>query len=90
MKNSEYQSDVELLREILTELKTINKKMSDGKQATNHTGIIDNADLIQILKITSRTANYWRDSGKLKFSKVGRKIYYQISDIEALVQRKIQ
>jgi len=38
------------------------------------------------LKISKRTAQTWRDEGKISFSQVGNKIYYKLSDVEKLMQ----
>ncbi|SKB64762.1 Helix-turn-helix domain-containing protein [Soonwooa buanensis] len=39
-----------------------------------------------MLKISPRTAQTWRDEGKISFSQVGNKIYYKLSDIERTMQ----
>lgn len=49
--------------------------------------VIDNQDFIQLLKISKRTAQTWRDEGIITFSQVGGKIYYKFSDIEKLIDR---
>jgi hypothetical protein len=38
------------------------------------------------MKISKRTAQTWRDEGKISFSQVGSKIYYKLSDVEKLLQ----
>lgn len=47
---------------------------------------LDNAEFIQLLKISKRTSQTWRDEGKISFSQVGAKIYYKFSDVELLIQ----
>ena len=49
--------------------------------------IIDNSELLQLMKISSRTAQTWRDTGILPYSMVGKKIYYDMRDVEALLER---
>jgi len=49
--------------------------------------IIDNNDFMRIMKISKRTAQAWRDEGKISFSQVGNKIYYSISDIEEMLKK---
>lgn len=53
------------------------------------TGFIDNAEFIQLMKISKRTAQTWRDEKRIAFSQVGAKIYYKLSDVEALLQSNI-
>lgn len=47
---------------------------------------IDNAEFIQLMKISKRTAQNWRDEKRIAFSQVGAKIYYKLSDVEKLLQ----
>lgn len=43
---------------------------------------LDNEEFIKMLKISRRTAQSWRDEGKVSFSQIGNKIYYKLSDVE--------
>ena len=47
---------------------------------------VDNEEFIKMMKISRRTAQTWRDEGKISFSQVGNKIYYKLSDIEKTMQ----
>ena len=47
---------------------------------------VDNEEFIKMMKISRRTAQTWRDEGKISFSQVGNKIYYKLSDIERTMQ----
>lgn len=48
---------------------------------------LDNQEMMQLLKISKRTAQHYRDSGMISFSQVGNKIYYKLSDVEELLKR---
>lgn len=48
--------------------------------------LLDNADFIQLMKISSRTAGNWRERGKIKYCKLGNKIYYRREDIMEMIQ----
>lgn len=50
---------------------------------------LDNQNVCQVLKISKRTLQYYRDSGKLGFSQVGNKCYYRNADIQALIDNSI-
>lgn len=50
---------------------------------------LDNQDVCQLLQISKRTLQYYRDYGKLPFSMIGGKCYYKISDIEKLISESI-
>ncbi|MBK9284047.1 MAG: helix-turn-helix domain-containing protein [Sphingobacteriaceae bacterium] len=48
---------------------------------------IDNQEFLLKMKISKRTAQTWRDEGKISFSQVGNKIYYKVADVEELLQK---
>ncbi len=45
----------------------------------------DNQEFLQIMNISKRTAQTWRDEGIISFSQVGSKIYYRMSDVQKLL-----
>ena len=47
--------------------------------------IIDNAEFIQLFRISGKTAQNWRDEGLIRYSQVKGKIYYRIEDVENLL-----
>jgi hypothetical protein len=47
---------------------------------------IDNQDVLQILHISKRTLQTFRDNGTLPYSKIKGKFYYKVSDVEQLLQ----
>lgn len=47
---------------------------------------VDNEEFIKMKKISRRTAQTWRDEGKISFSQVGSKIYYKLSDVEKCME----
>jgi hypothetical protein len=67
------------VEEIKTQLKKGNQKPSEK--------FLDNQEFLMMMKISKRTAQTWRDEGKISFSQVGGKIYYKFSDVEELLQK---
>ena len=49
--------------------------------------IIDNADFIQLFRISAKTAQNWRDEGLVDYAQVKHKIYYRIIDIKEFINR---
>lgn len=49
--------------------------------------VIDNAEFCKKLRISRRTAQSWRDKGKITFSQIGSKIFYQISDVQEFLNK---
>jgi len=48
---------------------------------------LDNQEFLQVMNISKRTAQNWRDSGIIAYSQIGAKIYYRVSDIEELLNK---
>ena len=64
--------------EITTRLNAKNEPKKDT--------FLDNQEFLILMKISKRTAQTWRDEGRISFSQVGNKIYYKLSDVEKLMQ----
>lgn len=47
--------------------------------------ILDNQEFMQMMKISPRTAQNWRDKGLVPYHMVGKKIYYRMEEIDALL-----
>lgn len=67
------------LDELKAEIKNISKP--------NNEELIDNAKFIQLMKISKRTLQAWRDEGKISFSQIGGKIYYKMKDVQELIDK---
>ena len=65
------------LKEIKTHVKKITSPAED---------FIDNKEFVKLMGISLRTAQTWRDDGKIGFSQEGKKIYYRMSDIEQFLK----
>lgn len=55
------------------------------KQKNPEDTFLDNQEFIQLMNISKRTAQAWRDEGIISFSQIGSKIYYRMSDIQKLL-----
>jgi hypothetical protein len=49
--------------------------------------IIDNFRFLQLMNISAKTAQTWRDRGIIGYSQIGSKIYYRVSDIKLLMDQ---
>ena len=49
--------------------------------------LLDNADFIQMFKISAKTAQNWREEGLIEFAQIKGKIYYSLKDIQSFIQR---
>jgi hypothetical protein len=75
----------EQYQEIINRLDAINEKFKKIEQPASEK-FMDNAEFLSLMKVSKRTAQTWRDEGKISFSQVGNKIYYSLSDVEALLK----
>ena len=72
-------------QDLVCKLDAINQRLT-VKEKEPKDKWLDNQELMQLLKISKRTAQHYRDSGLISFSQVGNKIYYKHSDVEDLLK----
>lgn len=48
---------------------------------------LDGQEVMQLLHISQRTLQTWRDNGILPFSQIKGKFYYKLSDIENILEK---
>ncbi|KAA6319121.1 hypothetical protein EZS27_030950 [termite gut metagenome] len=48
---------------------------------------LTNRDICELLHISSRTLQTYRDNGTLPYSQIGRKCYYKASDIQQFISQ---
>lgn len=71
--------------ELISKINDIASKVNTKPGAAQET-YLDNKQFMEMLKISPRTAQTWRDEGKISFSQVGSKIYYKLSDVEKCME----
>jgi hypothetical protein len=64
-------------------VKTLEVKLKDNSEII----ILDDVDLQQIFKVSSRTTKRWRDKNLIEYSRIGNKIFYRVSDIHAFLNQ---
>jgi hypothetical protein len=48
---------------------------------------LGNEDVCNLLQVSPRTLQSYRDNGILPYSQIGRKCYYRVSDVEQLINQ---
>jgi hypothetical protein len=76
----------EAYQEILQRLIRV-EVMLKLKQGKPDDVFVDNQEFLQIMNVSKRTAQAWRDQKVIAFSQVGNKIYYRMGDIMKLLQK---
>jgi hypothetical protein len=70
--------------DLMSKLDTIQNQLNAKADPKKET-FLDNQEFLLLMKISKRTAQTWRDEGKISFSQVGSKLYYKLSDVEKLL-----
>lgn len=79
LSKDQFNSLTASIEEIKTKIDNQNKKPEEV--------FVDNQEFLLLMKISKRTAQTWRDEGKISFSQVGNKIYYKLNDVEDLLKK---
>jgi hypothetical protein len=69
----------DLISESIRETKR-NKNAIDGEE------LLDNQDLLQMLKISNRSLQRYRSEGKLLYYTISGKLYYKLSDVHQFIR----
>lgn len=48
---------------------------------------VDNQEFLILMNVSKRTAQTWRDEGKISFSQIGSKIYYKMDDVLKMLDK---
>ena len=76
----------EQYNELVSRLDKLNSTIESNQKTSKET-FLDNQEFIQLMHISKRTAQTWRDEGKISFSQIGSKIYYKMKDVEVLLDK---
>ncbi len=80
---------IELTREMAQNLQYIKayvEAITTKKGKSLSEDWLDNQEVLQVLHISKRTLQTYRDNGIVPFSKIEGKFYYKVLDIENLLQ----
>ncbi len=73
-------------QDLCNRLEDISKKLSAKEKKPSEIWL-DNQEVMQLLKVSRRCLQNYRDSNMLASSIIGNKLYYRMSDIEDLLNR---
>ena len=74
--------------ELLTSFNSLVTKMKEMASRGNDNRLdnwLDNQDVCQMLNISPRTLQTFRDNGTLAYSQINRKVYYKPEDVESIL-----
>lgn len=76
----------EAFQELVGKLDAINIRLSQKEKQPKEQWL-DNQEFMQMMKVSKRTAQHYRDTGVISFSQIGSKIYYKLADVEELLKK---
>lgn len=77
------------MERIMVRFDILMEAVGNGKNhLTNFEGdqLVDNQDILQMLKISSRSLQRYRSSGKLRYYTISGKLYYKLSDVHQFIR----
>lgn len=81
------------MERIMERFDILKQQMDDAqKQRTSIDGeeLLDNQDLLQMLKISSRSLQRYRTAGKLPYYTISGKLYYKLSDVHQFIRESFK
>jgi len=74
---------------ILERLDLLKEHIDESKRSRNSIDgeeLLDNQDLLQMLKISNRSLQRYRSIGKLPYYTISGKLYYKLSDVHQFIR----
>ena len=60
--------------------------MQKGRNSIDGEELLDNQDLLQMLKISHRSLQRYRSTGKIPYYTISGKLYYKLSDVHQFIR----
>lgn len=84
----------EVFDQIIKKIFLLSEQVNEMKNKYEDKGMgkyLNSSDVCRILHIGSRTLQTYRETGKIGFTQIGKKIYYRSVDINRFIERnKVQ
>ena len=80
-----YEPTEKMFKEIQEHLQNLTVILKEKQQMHPNDLFCDNQEFMQIMNISKRLAQSWRDCGYIGYSQLGNKIYYRLKDIQDLL-----
>lgn len=86
MESEAYQKMISAMEELKQEIVSLHNKANTPLSEK----WLDNAELCQLLHISKRLLQSYRDEKMISYSQIGAKIYYKASDVEKFLKKYYQ
>ena len=74
------------IREIEEKLEWLSRKSHRKEFVDPKKIVLDHFEFLELFKISRRTSQHWRAHFKIPHSRIGGRIYFQLSDIRKLLE----
>ena len=77
------------MERIMDRFDILNENLNDIQKKRNNIDgeeLLDNQDLLQMLKISNRSLQRYRSMGKLPYYTISGKIYYKLTDVHQFIR----
>jgi len=86
INNEDFETWMQKLSKKLSEIgQDLKSLINTDKVFNEDEKILDNQDLAFLLKVSKRTLQRYRSSGKLPYFAIGHKTYYKVNDVREFV-----
>ena len=78
------------MQRLLSQVELVQRKvdkLGNNDNVINDEVLLDNQDLCLLLKVSKRTLQRFRSTGKLPYKRIGKKTYYLESDVHKFIQK---
>ena len=87
LDNEDFLAWMEKLSKKLTDIgRDLKLVINTGDAFANEDKLLDNQDLAFLLKVSYRTLQRYRNSGRLRYFLVRRKTFYRMADVKDFIQ----
>ena len=81
-----YDEAEKVLKRIDAQVTLIAAKVKVGSNLNPENIFFDNQEMMQVMNVSKRTLQEWRNTGYIGYSQLGNKIYYSLTDIQKLLK----
>ena len=77
------------MERIMTRFDILSEKLKENENELNSIDgeqLLDNQDVLQLLKISARSLQRYRSNGRLPYYTISGKLYYKLSDVHQLIR----
>lgn len=76
------------MKRIMERLDLLSELFEEGQKKATVDGeeLLDNQDILQLLKISNRSLQRYRSNGRLPYYTISGKLYYKLSDVHQFIR----